>query len=169
MKKEGASSRRSFLKKSAILAVPLAAAPAAVIGDDALKSRLARLEDKLAIRELHQNWLREVNGGVAEALKPLVVGHESTGPGESVRCIATDHSGEPDSIEVAADGSSAKGTFHCVVEFETPLAQDSTLAQMAHAQGNGFVGRTEHRVLRVNYLKSASGAWTVAKADLAST
>lgn len=169
MKKESSSSRRSFLKRSAILAVPLAAAvPAAVVADDDVKARLARLEDEAAIRKLHHNWIRQVNGGVSEALKPLSVNHEKAVLGESVRRIATDHASEPELIEVAADRNSAKGTFHCVVEFETPIAQDSTLAQMAHAQGSGSVRRTEQREIRVEYLKKVSGEWAVAKADFAS-
>jgi hypothetical protein len=169
MKNEGTSSRRSFLKKGAILAVPLAAAaPAAVIADDGLKSRLAKLEDEEAIRELHHHWLRQVNSGAAEALKPLIVGNENAGPAQSVSRIAADHTAEADSIEVTGDGKAAKGRFHCVVDLDTPLAQDCTLAQMAHAQGDGFVRRTERRVLTVDYRKNASGAWTIAKAEVAS-
>jgi hypothetical protein len=83
-----------------------------------------------------------------------------------VRNIAADHAGQPDAIEVAADGKSAVGRFHCTVDFETALAQDCTLARMAHAQGSGFVRRTERRVLNVDYVK-ASGAWAIKKVEFA--
>jgi hypothetical protein len=83
-----------------------------------------------------------------------------------VRSIAADHAGQPDAIKVAADGKSAAGRFPCAVEIETPIAQDCTLARMAHAQGGGFVRRTERRVLKVEYVK-AGGAWAIAKVEFA--
>ena len=84
-----------------------------------------------------------------------------------MRSIAADHTGQPDAIEVAADGKSAAGRFQCAVEIEATIAQDCTLAQMAHAQGGGFVRRTERRVLKVEYVKT-SGAWAIAKVEFAS-
>jgi hypothetical protein len=167
MSTKSASTRRSFLKRGALLAAPLAAAvPAAVMADDGLKSRLARLEDEAAIRELHQTWLRRINAGASDAATPLFAGPERAAFDQSVRSIAADHAGEPDAIEFAADGKSAAGVFQCAVEIETPIAQDCTLAQMAHAQGSGFVRRTERRVLKVEYVK-ASGAWAIAKVEFA--
>jgi hypothetical protein len=85
-----------------------------------------------------------------------------------VRSIAADHAGEPDAIDLAADGKSAIGRFQCAVEIENAIAQDCTLARMAHAQGGGFVRRTERRTLKVEYVK-ADGAWAIAKVDFAST
>ncbi len=161
------STRRSFLKRGALLAVPLAAAaPAAVLADDGLKARLAKLEDEAAIRNLHQSWLRQVNAGAADAATPLFADREAAALDQSVRSIAADHAGKPDAIEIAPDGKSADGRFHCTVEIETPIAKDCTLAQMAHAQGNGFVRRTERHVLNVEYVK-AGGAWSIAKAEFA--
>jgi hypothetical protein len=162
------ATRRSFLKKGALLAVPLAAAtaPAAIVADEGLKSRLARLEDEAAIRNLHQSWLRHLNAADANAAALLLANPETAASGEIVRRIAPDHAAAPDAIEVAANGHSASGRFHCVVEIETPIARDSTLAQMAHAQGSGFLRRTERRLLRVTYAKS-SGAWSIASATLA--
>jgi hypothetical protein len=167
------SSRRTFLKHGAILAVPLAAAaaPAAVLADDGLKARLAKLEDEAAIREVHQSWLRHVNSGDGAAVAGDAVMLRIADADAVVRIarrIAADHAAQPDAIEVAPDGKSATGRFHCVVEIETPLANDSTLAQMAHAQGSGFVRRSERRVLQVDYAK-ANGAWSVAKAELVAT
>ena len=167
------STRRSFLKGSALLAAPLAAAvPAALVADDGLKARLAQLEDEAAIRELHQTWLRRINTrtehstGAADAATQLFADLEPAAFDKALRGIAADHAGELDVIEVAADGKSAVGRFHCNVDFETALAQDCTLARMAHAQGGGFVRRTERRVLNVDYVK-ASGAWAIKKIEFA--
>jgi len=40
------------------------------------------------------------------------------------------------------------------------------LAQMAHAQGSGFVRRTERHMLKVEYAK-VNGTWSIAKAEFA--
>ncbi|MGO9588447.1 MAG: hypothetical protein ACLP3K_00190 [Candidatus Acidiferrales bacterium] len=173
MSKDTASTRRSFLKRGALLAAPLAAvaAPAAILADDELKARLAKLENEAAIRELHQAWLRRITvrkdetTGEHDAAAALFANREGAFD-PSVRRIAPDHSAQPDAIEVAADGKRATGRFHCAVEIETAIPQDSTLAQMAHAQGSGFVRRTERRILKVEYVK-ASGAWAIARAELA--
>lgn len=161
------SSRRNFLKQGALLAVPLATAAPAVLADDGVTSRLAKLENEAAVRKLHQTWLRRINTGAADEAKALLADPKSAAFDPTVRRIAADHEAEPDAIEVAPNGRSATGRFHCSVEIETPLAQDCTLAQMAHAQGTGFVRRTERRVLKVDYVK-ASGAWAIARAEFAS-
>lgn len=175
MNTDTTSTRRSFLKGGALLAVPLvpAAVPTAIMANEGLKARLARLEDEAAIRELHQSWLRRINTraddntGAGGAGTPLFADREAAAFDQAVRGIAADHSGQPDSIEVAADGKSAAGRFHCVVKIETAIAKDCTLARMAHAQGGGFVRRTECRVFNVEYVK-ASGAWAIAKVEFAS-
>lgn len=171
------STRRSFLKRGALLAAPLAvAAPAAVIADDGLKARLARLEDEAAIRKLHHVWLRRINStttsmktanaGTGDVAAPLLVDFEGSALDQTVRSIAADHAGEPDAIEVAADGTRAIGRFQCAVEIENAIAQDCTLARMAHAQGGGFVRQTERRMLKVEYAK-IGGTWAIAKAEFA--
>jgi hypothetical protein len=173
MTKDTTSTRRSFLKGGALLAAPLAAAmPAAIVADDELKTRLARLENEAAIRKLHQTWLRRINTRTdhptraGDAATQLFADPEGSAFDPAVRSIAADHAGEPDTIEIAADGKRAAGRFQCAVEIETAIAQDCTLARMAHAQGGGFVRRTERRVLKVEYVK-ASGAWAITKAEFA--
>ncbi len=165
------STRRSFLQRGALLAVPLAAAaPAAVIAEDGLRTRLTRLEDEVAIRELHQSWMRRVNvsvgAGSGDAATLLFPDADGTALNQVVHSIAADHAGEPDAIELAADGKSAAGRFQCVVEIENAITQDCTLAQMAHAQGSGFVCQSERRVLKVEYVK-ADGAWAITKVKFA--
>jgi hypothetical protein len=165
--KDTSSTRRSFLKSGALLAAPLAAvaAPAVVIADDELRARLAKIENEAAIRELHQAWLRRINTGAGDATAPLFAAPEGSAFNQSVRSIMADHAEEPDAIDLSVDGKSAAGRFHCALEIETTIAQDCTLARMAHAQGGGFVRRTERRVLKIEYVK-ASGAWVIAKVEI---
>ena len=159
------STRRSLLKGGAFLAAPLAVtAPVAAMADDGRKARLARLEGEAAIRELHRNWLQRINTGARKDAALLFADPKRARFDSAVRGIAQDHAGKPDDIKVAADGQRASGRFHCAVEFETAIPQDSTLAQMAHAQGGGHVRRTELRVLNADYVK-ANGAWALAKVE----
>ena len=138
-----ASSRRSFLKGGAIVAAPLAmAASGAAAAESAHK-------DQAEIRALHQAWLRQVN---AEGL------------GE-VRSLRPDLEAAPDEIELAADGQSARGRFHLLAEVATEMPRDCTLAQMAHAQGEGLLRRTEPRLAKARYVK-AGGTWVIAKVAL---
>lgn len=155
------STRRSFLKGGAVAAAPLAAVGATTaIAEAEHRARLARLQDEAAVRDLHQAWLRRVNtDDHAEAAK-LFADPRRAGLGEKVSRIAVDHSGEPDLIRLADDGGSATGRFHCLVETETPLGRDCTLAQMAHAQGEGVVRKSERRLLRADYVKTDAG-WAI--------
>jgi hypothetical protein len=151
------STRRTFLKGGALLAAPLgsAAVAAAVMADGSLHDRVAHLEDEAAIRNLHDSWLRQVNTG--ERGVPLDA---------AVQRITADDAGAADRIELAADHRSAVGYFDYAVELETSLPKDSTLAQMAHAQGHGVLRRTERRRLTVDYTK-AGGSWQIAQVTLA--
>ena len=160
------STRRALLKGGALLATPLAAAASSeAVAQEAHKARLAQLEDKAAVRELHQTWLRRINTGAREDAA-LLADPGRVAFDKAVRSIVADHAAEPDAIVLAADGTSAAGRYHCAVEFETGIAQDCTLAQMAHAQGGGVIRRTERRVLRAEYVK-LGGAWAIAKIELA--
>jgi hypothetical protein len=156
MSKHSTSTRRMFLKGGALLAGPIAATSAALAlarqrPDDGLNAHVNQLEDEAAIRELHQSWLRQINSGGSMALIDA-----------SVRRVTADYLGAADSIEIAADGQTATGRFDCAVDLETMLPDDSTLGQMAHAQGSGMVRTTARRMLTVKYLKIA-GAWTIDK------
>lgn len=152
------ATRRRFLQSGALLAAPLALASAAtvVLADDRLGQRVAQLEDEAAIRALHHRWLRQVNAGE----------HDARLDG-TVRRIIADHVGAAERIELAADRQSAVGRFEYRVELETPLALDSTLAQMAHAQGHGARRHSERRGLTVSYTKS-HGTWAIETVTLSS-
>ena len=167
MTRNTASTRRSLLKGGALLAAPLAVgASAAALAEDGRKARLQRLEDEVAIRALHQAWLRRINTGAGDAAE-LFADPRRAAFDKAVRAVAADHAAAPDAIEIAADGQRAAGRFHCAVEIETEIPKDGTLAQMAHAQGGGFIRRTERRVLKADYVK-ADGGWAIAKVEFAS-
>lgn len=152
MSDQPVATRRAFLAAGAMIAVPVGV-PVAVAGGG-FGTRPARAGDEAAVRALHDAWLREVNRG---AVAPRVAGG-------AVRAIAADRHGAPDSIELTADARRAAGRFHCAVEVETELAPDCTLAQMAHAQGTGFVRATERRVLEVDYVRIDDG-WMIARTE----
>lgn len=156
MKKANTSTRRSFLRGGAMLAAPIAAVgvPAAALADDRSSARAEHLESELAIRDLHQSWLRRVNAGEPD-----------TRLDRTVRRLIADHAGAPDQIEIAADGRSAIGRFDYLVESEMPLIEDCTLAQMAVAQGDAAPCRTERRRLTVEYAKSGS-SWSITRVAL---
>ncbi len=157
MSNHSTPTRRMFLKGGALLAAPIAAASATALAlakdhtSDDLNVRVRRLEDEAAIREVHQSWLRQINAGRGIVLL-----------GGSVTRVTADHAGRADRLEIATDGNGATGRFDCVVDLETRLPEDSTLGQMAHAQGTGTVRNTERLMLTVEYARK-SGVWTIEK------
>ena len=158
------SSRRSFLKGGAIAAAPLAVAvPAVAMAESEHKARAQRLQDEADIRALHQAWLRKV--ATSSDASMLFANPKMAGLPEPARGVSADHAGDADRIEVAVDGLNASGHFAALVELETELPRDTTLAQMAHAQGGGVVRATQRRLLRAHYIK-AGGAWAIERLEL---
>jgi len=167
MTDEMIASRRSFLKVGALLAAPvMAAVPVVAAAEDGTKARLARLEDETAIRDLHRTWLRSVNAGERDAAASLFRHPRHASIEEGLRRITADHGWEQQAITLSADGQHAAGLFPCDVEIERAMAADCTLAQMAHAQGGGWVRHRERRMLSVDYVKGETG-WALVRADFA--
>jgi hypothetical protein len=159
------ATRRSFLKGGAILAAPLAIAiPTAAIAADDRAERLKRLEDEAAIRALHRDWLRRVNGSSADIESLFVSAKAARCLDDAVCGIAPDHA-EAELIEVAADGKCATGRFVCMVETQNALAPDSTLAQMALAQGGGIMRQSERKLVSADYVK-AGARWAISEITL---
>lgn len=155
------ATRRAFLKGGALAAAPLAAAgAAAAAAKSEHEAKIERLEAEAAIRDLHQAWLRKVNSG-AEASE-LFADPKRARLHEAVNRVDPDHQGAADEIRLAGDGLHASGRYACVVETETELAKDCTLAQMRHAQGEGWVRRNERRLLKADYVKT-EGRWAIAR------
>jgi hypothetical protein len=151
------ASRRAFLKGAAIVAGPVGAAgAAAVVGLNEHEAKLQRLQAEAEVRALHQDWLRKVNTGDRTEAARL---------DKTVTGVAADHSGAPDEIALAADGASAKGRFHLVVETETERPLDSTLAKMAAAQGEGMIRSSDRKVVEAEYVKADAG-WAIRRLTL---
>lgn len=158
---EKTQSRRAFFKLGALAAAPLAAAGgAAAAARNDHEAKIARLQAEAAIRDLHQAWLRRVNSGTEAAA--LFADPKRARLDETVNRIDADHEGAADAVRLAPDGLHASGRFACVVETQTELAQDCTLARMRHAQGEGWVRQSERRVLKADYVKT-DGRWAIAR------
>ena len=156
--------RRSFLKASAVIAAPFAAAaPVVALAGDDSRAKLARLEDERAVEALQRKFLRYLNGD--GDCGEFVASSDSVDLGEGLRSIAEDLHHEP-SLRLAADGRTATARCSCKVERETEFAGDSTLEQMARFQGQGSHRFTEERVLATEFVKGSDG-WRIAAARLA--
>jgi len=153
--------RRAFLKGGAVLAAPLAlATPAAALAADDRAERLRRLEDEAAIRALHRDWLRRVNDG-ADAAGLFVDARAARCLDAAVCGLTGDPAATADTIEIAADGRRASGRFACLIETESRIAPENTLAQMALAQGGGVVRERAARLISATYVK-AGDRWAIA-------
>ena len=112
------------------------------------RARLAALEDPNAIRALLQRYVRLVNTGAHASCdcSPTV----RTAIDRSIRSLASD---ADVAIAVAADGT-ATARVACTVETATPIESCGTLVEMARLQGDGFVARSERRVLVSSFVKT---------------
>lgn len=148
------TSRRSFLKTSALAAAPLAVAvpSAAFAAEDGSKARLARLEDEKAIGALHRDVVRQVN-----------CGERTLAPGLSA---LADDSAHELRIAFADDGGRASCRRACIASFRTEFTGTSTLEQMHRLQGQGVHEHEEARVLVSEYIKRKDG-WAIATLRLA--
>lgn len=158
--------RRSFLKRGALVAAPVAAVAvpgAALAADDGSRARLARIEDERAIEALHRSFLRQVNGTGECAALVVSSGAVAFEPG--LRAIAEDHAHDTE-IVLAADGLSATGRCACRVEIETEFAGDTTIERMARFEGLGSHRHSEARVLATEFVKAEDG-WRISGAKFA--
>ena len=162
------STRRRFLVKAgAALSAPLAvvganASPGSE-DDLSLEARLADLEDVNAIRKLHQVFARLVNGRAYDEAAGLFVIPSAAEFDRSIGGLTPDRLGEDDVIELASDRRSATGRFHCTVQTRTAIGPGCTLVEMARAQGEGFIERSERCVIEAGYAKLAGG-WKIRRA-----
>ncbi|KRA83748.1 hypothetical protein [Altererythrobacter sp. Root672] len=164
MEKLSATNRRSFLKSSALIAVPIAAvAPVAALAADDSRAKLARLEDERAIEALQRKFLRHLNG--TADCGEFIASTDAVDFGEGLRSIAEDM-GHEASLDLAEDGLSASTRCACLVEREAEFAGHSTLEQMTRFQGQGSHRHEARQVLATEFVKSADG-WRIAGATLA--
>ena len=68
-------------------------------------------------------------------------------------------------IVMATGDGTATAHVRCTAETATPIEGSGTLVEMARLQGDGFVVRSERRVLVGAFVKRAEG-WTLTNAKL---
>lgn len=151
----GTTNRRAFLKSSALVAAPIAAAavPAgAALADDGSAARLARLEDERAIEAAHRAFLR--------------TGKLKAGKGRTVEKIEPDHEADAPPVEFTDDGKRATVRHPCTAHLASYHDGDTTIEQMARLQGTARTVRRERCVVLAQYQKEG-GHWTLASAEMA--
>lgn len=165
--------RRFFWKAGALLSAPLAATASGAGTDpvdegDAAMLRLARLEDADLIRELHRKFATSLNAGAQDALAALFADPAAVSIDASIDSLSADRFGEPESIDVAADGRKAQVRLACTVHSATPINAGGSLAEMARQQGEGCVRESRECVLETVCVKR-DGLWKIARAGFAET
>jgi hypothetical protein len=172
--------RRFFSSAGAVLAAPLAAGT--VRADEAGRSerelRLARLEDREAIRELNRAFVRHSNArSIAGSASPsmstavdrvevaALFAESADLPVEKgLTRLAMQADRESEVIEISPDRTSARATLRCNVELEAPIGPDCTLVEMARLQGDGTLGRVEARALELEYV-NCGNVWKIARSS----
>jgi hypothetical protein len=152
------TSRRSFLKSSALVAAPVAAVtvPAAAFAADDSAARLARLEDERAIEAVHRAFLK--SGG-----QPL---RGKTRKRETIARIDPDSEAEPEPVEFSDDGQRAVARRKCTLQLARHFEGDTTVERMARFQGEAVAVRSKRCVILAHYEKTG-GQWALASAEMA--
>ena len=148
MQQSSRQGRRSFVwKAGAAMSATIGAVCAgssegalALSDADALKARLARLEDVNAIRQLHEEHAR------------LLKDRDGV--------ILQKHAHQQDVIEIASDRLTATARFHCIVHAEAAIAPACPLVDMARQQGGGVIKWTEAGVFENVYARERE-AWKI--------
>jgi hypothetical protein len=163
----GKRTRRSFFGSAgAALAAPLAATVAfggERGGKTFVVGRRELLEDMNAIRTLQLKFARLAGAGKDKALVALFADAGCVSVDSHVRCVVVDGD---DSIQVLSDGT-ATARVPCIVTTATPIEPCGTLVEMARLQGDGFITRSERRVLESSYVKR-DGVWKIERVTYAS-
>jgi hypothetical protein len=162
--------RRFFWKAGAALSAPLAvnaaetsAAPAEDIGK--LKSRLRDQDAINGIHALQRRLARHINAGAIDQAGGLFVDPADAAVLSGLSHLAPVDFGDNDVIELASNCKTASAESHCVVDTETAIPVDCTLADMAHQQGDGVLRRTNDRILRADLVQQR-GEWKIRRLTL---
>lgn len=168
MKPDTAGSRREFfLIASGAVAAALAVSDPVAAADltETLEARVTELEDVNVLRALHARLIQHINAGSRDALSALFTDSSKTQLDGNVRRLTAEPPGGAVEVSRAADGKTATLREICVVLSGEPMKSDCMLVQMARAQGEGFVRRTERRMLETTYVKK-NGVWKIDGATL---
>jgi hypothetical protein len=153
--------RMFFMGAGATLAAPLAAAGATVPGtrSEQVAALLAAIEEQSAIRSVQQRYVRLVNLGAYAELGALFA-HAGAAIDRSIRSLLPD----ADVAVSLADDGTATTRVACTVETAAPIEGGGTLVEMARLQGDGFVARSERRVLASSFVK-IDGIWKIQQTE----
>lgn len=157
--------RRSFFGQAgAALAAPFAATAAfagEIKGKTFVVGSRAAFDDANAIRVLQHRYARFVSTANRAALAASFDDPAHVAVDQRVQSVVVDGD---DKIEISTDGT-ATARVPCTVTTATPIESCGTLVEMARAQGEGFVTRTDRRVLRGTFVKR-DGVWKIATMEL---
>jgi hypothetical protein len=121
---------------------------------------LAALDDSNAIRVVLQRYVRLVSAGAHAELAELFADAASAAIDSSIRSLASD--AEANVALTATDTATAR--LACTVNTATPIESCGTLVEMARLQGDGFVARSERRVLASSFVK-IDGTWKIQRTE----
>lgn len=158
----GFLSRRLFVRSAglaAAAAAPIAVASVAAAETDDTALRLRRLEDEKAVRALQQAYLTHVNAGAHGEAAKLFADPAVARTDPTLRSLAPMPDAS-DAIEIAADGQAAVAKVRCLAATETPIEGRGTLLDMARAQGEGVIRRSEPRLLELAAVRR-EGGWRI--------
>ena len=155
--------RRRFVFDAGVaLAAPAALGAAAVAeAREPVDARLAALEDANAIRDLQRAYARHVNHRNHADAAALFAQPGRAKLDETIRGLHADPLAGEIEIDVSADRRTATARTACVVQTEAPIDEPGcTLVQMATAQGEGVVRRSERRMLEQTFVR-IDGVWKI--------
>lgn len=161
----GKPTRRTFfLGAGAALAAPVGVTAALGAYGEGL-SRPAALAaadgDSNAIRLLLARFTRLASAGAHAELAQLFDDPARAAVDPGLRRLTADADAN---VALIAAGA-ATAHVACTVETATPIESCGTLVEMARAQGEGFVTRSERRILRGAFVKR-DGVWKIATMEI---
>lgn len=169
--------RRAFLRGTGAAitaALAPAAAGAALTGGETRPS--ASAGDAAAIRQLYQDYAARLASGPAEDLMALftqdgeaLLDRRRFADRETVQLRLLQDPAQPtDSVEVSADGRSARARFHCLAQTAAPLSGNSTVVEMARLQGQYKTTWWEGGVHSLDCVKTRDG-WKIRRLTYSKT
>jgi hypothetical protein len=162
MSNEANTTRRTFLKTGAFVAVPAAGLglPAVALAADDSRAALLRLQDERLLESLTRDFVRAFSrGGVDEASALFADGKAPVLPFSNL--VLTD-----EAHDIAIADRSASARFACTVDVAQPLEGEETLVRMARLQGNAAAVQVAGKTLTASYIRHQSG-WRIASIALA--
>ena len=158
---------------------------------DQLSRQVARLQDENAIRKLHsayENYLDsgrysevadlftidaevifngDIYKGKEKGITQLYNVHfNANKTGKKLKSVVQVNEEQQDVINVSADGKTATAKFDYSIQVGEPMAEDSSLVQMARLQGEGIMKFREGGVYEIALEKNIEdGIWKIKKLE----